>query len=223
MTMATRIVIIVLVALIAALPAKAASTIFSDTVFDETNVADSGNAVGLPNGSGAVVGDGGELVLQYDWPLTGAGVAVSLLPSAGLNVLAVSIGDVIGGVATFSGEFVILDTGLGGIQTADLTSQCSAVNPAGCSLIKIRNPMTISGAGFIVDGVGAVTSAPEPAFWSMMIIAFILTGWRMKILERSRSHAKRLQPFPTPKQPAFYARFFERLFERSGDRTALAS
>ncbi len=192
MTMATRIAIVLLAACIAALPAKAATTVFGGTVFSSTNTTDPGAALGSADGAAALIGPGGDLVLQYDLPLTGAGFAASVLPTTGFNILAVSIGEVIGGVATFSGEFVLLDGGAGGDLTADLTSACSAISVGGCSLIRLRNAGSIGGSiGALVDSVGAVTAAPEPGAWALMIIGFAGLAGRAAHLRRHRSARNR--------------------------------
>lgn len=187
MTMATRIAIVLLAACIAALPAKAATTVFGGSVFSSTNTTTAGAAIGPADGAAALIGPSGDLVLQYDLPLTGAGLAVSLLPTTGFNVLAISIGEVVSGVATFSGEFVLVDGGAGGVLGAELTSACSALSPNGCSLIKLRNAGSLAGsAGVLVDSIGGVTAAPEPAAWALMILAFAGVAGRSAQLKKRR-------------------------------------
>jgi len=91
----TRIVVLLITTLLVAFPAKAATTIFGASVFSQTNVTDATSALGFPNGSAALVGVGGELVLQYSSPLTGENIASTFLDTGvvgALNVVALSIG-----------------------------------------------------------------------------------------------------------------------------------
>lgn len=191
MTMATRLCIILLATLLAAMPARAATSIFAASVFSQSGaVANAPNALGPADGAAAVVGAGGELVLQYANPLTGGAVLANLLPVTGFNVIAVSIGEVIGGVATFSGEFVLVDDGSGAGVGGDLTALCSGVSATGCSLLRLRNAGTLMGStGFAVDGVSGVTTAPEPSVWALMILGFAGTAWRMKQRRRENDRA----------------------------------
>lgn len=181
MIMATRIAIVALVAMLAAFPARAAVTVFPSSVFSQSGVTNASSALFSPNGTAAVIGAGGELVLQYALPLTGAGFSATFLPqsaSPAFNILAVSIGEVIGGVATFSGEFVLGDGS--GVQTADLSALCSTVSATGCSLLKIRNAFSFNSSGALLDGVSGVSNAPEPSTWALMLLGFAAVGWKLK-------------------------------------------
>ncbi|MFN3959318.1 MAG: hypothetical protein ACK4NP_05345 [Parvularculaceae bacterium] len=183
--MATRIAIVALVAMLAAFPARAAVTVFPASVYSQTNVTNANNAVFATNGAAAVIGAGGELVLQYNLPLTGASIAATFLPqstSPAFNIIAVSIGEVIGGVATFSGEFVLGDGS--GVQTADLSALCSSVSATGCSLLKLRNVFSFNSAGALLDSVSGVSNAPEPKAWALMLLGFAALGWKMKDARR---------------------------------------
>ena len=183
MTMATRVIIVALAAMLAAFPARAATTIYAASVYSQSNVTNANNALFAPNGSAATIQSGGELVLQYGNPLTGASIAATLLPlvnSPAVNFLAVSIGEVIGGVATFSGEFAFADLGAGGVQNLNLASLCGTVSPTGCSLIKFRNVFAFNTPGALLDGVSGVTNAPEPMAWTLMMLGFAGVGWRLR-------------------------------------------
>ncbi|MEZ5922115.1 MAG: PEP-CTERM sorting domain-containing protein [Parvularculaceae bacterium] len=183
MKMAVRSLIAVLAAAIMLAPASAATTVFASSVFSQNNVANATGALFAPDGAAAIIGTGGNLVLQYSQPLTGGSLAASLLPLAGspaFNILAVSVGEVISGVATFSGEFVLVDAGAGGTLSADLTALCSSVSATGCSLLKIRNAGSFNATGAFLDGISGVSNAPEPAVWAMMLLGFIGVAWRMK-------------------------------------------
>jgi len=167
-------------------PANAAMTIFSASVFDQSgSVANAAFATGSSNGAGAIVGDGGVLTLLFNNPLTGAGVTVDLLATTGVNFITVSVGEIIGGVATFSaGSVALFDSGAGGSFPLDLTALCATVSATGCSLVRFQNFVAIGSPGFVLDGVSGVTNAPEPGVWALMIIGFSLLAWRLKY----RSH-----------------------------------
>ncbi len=181
MTMATRIFIVLLAACIAALPAKAASTVFGASVFSETGVTDSANALGAADGAAAVIGSGGELVLQYDLPLTGSDLALSVLENVGgVNFVQLSIGEVVGGVATFFGSTAVVDGGAGFTLSADIANMCSVASATGCSLLRIQNLAGIGGGGLFVDSLSAVTNVPEPAAWLLMILGFAGVAARLK-------------------------------------------
>lgn len=193
MTMAIRVLIVLIAAALSAMPAKAATTIYASSVFSSSSTVNPGHALGLPNSAAALVQPLGDIVLKYTYPLTGASISTYLLPTAGFNVLAVSIGEVIGGVATFSGEFVLVDSGTGGTLTADLTSHCASVSAAGCSLLRIRNAGSLLGsAGVRLDAVSGVTTAPEPAVWALMIVGFIATAMRLKSVRSAQGRWRKL-------------------------------
>ena len=167
-------------------PAAAASTIFGLDVFDETGVTDAGAALGAPDGSAALVSNGGSLVIEFLHPLTGAGLNLQLLPTVGFNVIALSLGEIVGGTPVFTGEFVLVDFGSGGGLGADLTTACAGVSATGCSLLRVRNAGALAGSsGFFLDGVSGVTTAPEPSVWALMILGFAGVGWRAKSLRRA--------------------------------------
>ncbi|NNE40887.1 MAG: hypothetical protein HKN14_08205 [Marinicaulis sp.] len=170
--------------------ANAAITIFGSSVHSESGVTGSSAALGVPDATGATVGSSGELVLQFLQPLTGAGISFDILPVAGINVIAVSIGEVVGGIATFSAtSFIHLDDGLGAsVAVADLSAACASVSATGCSLLRFQNVLAVGSPGFALDGVSGVSNAPEPAVWSLMILGFAFTAWRLKA-ERRRDPA----------------------------------
>jgi hypothetical protein len=186
MAMLARIAIVLAAAAISAMPARAATSIFPISVFSSSGTTNPGNALGAADGAAALVVSGGDIVLQYGLPLTGGGIAAAVLPlAAGANILAVSIGEVIGGIATFSGEFVIVDSGVGGVLNGDLSALCSGVSPTGCSLLRVRNAGSLFGStGVQLDAISGVTTAPEPAVWALMILGFVGTAMRLKSVRR---------------------------------------
>jgi hypothetical protein len=185
MAMAIRALIVLAAALVSAMPARAETTIYASSVFSSTATLNPTNALHAPNGSAALVQQFGDIVLQYAYPLTGVNIQASVLPTAGFNVLVVSIGEVIGGIATFSGEFVLVDSGVGGVLSANLSSHCASVSATGCSLLRIRNAGSLLGSsGVQLDAVSGVSTAPEPAVWALMILGFIGAGLRLKALRK---------------------------------------
>jgi hypothetical protein len=190
MTMAIRVIIVLIAAALSAMPAKAATTIYATSVFSSASTLNANNARFAPNGSAALIQPLGDIVLQFASPLTGVNISATLLPVTGFNVLAVSIGEVIGSVATFSGEFVLVDTGVGGVLSADLTTHCASVSLTGCSLLRVRNAGSLLGStGVQLDAISGVTTAPEPAVWTLMILGFLGTALRLKSLRGRRPRA----------------------------------
>jgi hypothetical protein len=186
MTMAIRILIILIAASLSALPARAATSVFPVSVYSSSGVTGAPNALGPADGVAALISSGGDLVLQYGLPLTGGGLSATLLPVSGFNILAVSIGEIIGGVATFSGEFVLVDDGSGPTLGGDLSTLCSGVSSAGCSLLRIRNAGSLFGSpGVRLDSISGITTAPEPSVWALMILGFVGTAWRLKSARRA--------------------------------------
>ncbi len=199
MTMATRIIIVAMAAMLAAFPARAATTIYAASVYSQTNVTNANNALFTTNGSAALILSGGELVLQYGNPLTGGGIAATLLPLSPLpaaNFLSVSVGEIIGGVATFSaGSFSFADMGAGGVQNMNLTALCATVSASGCSLLRIQNIAAIGTPGALLDGVSGVTNAPEPTAWALMMLGFAGIGWRLKEVRKRTTRSSSLSGF----------------------------
>jgi len=178
-----RIFAATLVAALFSLPAQAATTVYATSIFSEAGVSNAASALFSSNGNAALISPGGELVLRYNNPLTGSAVGFSLLPFAGpaANFIAVSIGEVIGGVATFSaGSIAFADLGAGGIRNFDLSALCATVSATGCSLVRIQNIASFGAAGAFIDGISGVSNAPEPSVWLMMILGFAGVAWRLK-------------------------------------------
>lgn len=198
MTMATRIIIVAAAAMLAAFPARAATTIYAASVFSQTNVINASNALFSANGGAATILAGGDLVLQYANPLTGSGVAATLLPFAGpaANFVTISVGEIIGGVATFSaGSLAFADMGAGGVQNLDLSALCSTISATGCSLLRIQNIASFGTPGVLLDGVSGVTNAPEPAAWALMMLGFAGIGWRLKEARKRKTNSARKAGF----------------------------
>jgi len=198
--------IVILTAL--TVPAKAATSIFASSVFSTAGaVTNSGDALGPADTVGALLGTGGDLVLGFSAPLTGAGISLNLLPigvPGAVNIIALSIGEVIGGVATFSSEFVLVDMGSGGVLGADLSAQCSALSATGCSLVRIRNAGALFGSlGLGLDAVSGVTNVPEPSVWALMVLSFGAIGWRIK--KARKTLAGRWKSLGLPSSPGLGA------------------
>ncbi len=173
-----------LILLAFASPAKAMTTEFGASIFDQTGpVINAGNALGLPDGATAIIGTGGVLTIDFGQSTSGEDITLSLLANGFLSFGAISIGEVIGGVAVFSAE-TGFNTFAGGVLTFDLSAQCAAISTGGCSLIRIRNVFSFFSTGIALDGVSGVNANPEPGQWALMIIAFVLIAGRLKQLRR---------------------------------------
>lgn len=166
----------------AAQPAAAATTVFAGSIFGASgSVVAPGNALGAANGSTAQilrVPGGSSLILQLSKATTGLNTILNgQRLTAGSNVQ-IAIGEIIGGVATFSANFA-LPAGLGSLHTFDLSAACSAISATGCSLLRI-SVNGAPGGGFLLDGVSGVAGAPEPAAWALMLLGFGAVAWRLK-------------------------------------------
>jgi hypothetical protein len=169
-------------------PANAATTIYASSVFGTSgNVVGAANALGAANGLSASiirVAGGSNLILQMSQAASGAGTVLNGQRVTAGSTVQIAIGEVIGGVATFSANLA-LPAGLGSVHNLDLSALCLTISSTGCSLIRIR----VSGApgsAFTLDGVSGVAAAPEPAAWSLMLLGFGATAWRLKKRRSSR-------------------------------------
>ncbi len=164
--------------------ASAAVTVYPVNIFSQTGVTNAGNALGAPDGAAAVIGNGGSLVLEFNRWLVGNTARFDLVANGVFAAGAVSIGHVVGGVATFSAESNFNTIfGAGIVQTFDLSTQCAAISVNGCSLVRIRTTNTFFSSGIALDGL--TSSAPEPGAWALMIVGFIAMAGRLKMLRRS--------------------------------------
>lgn len=176
---------------LAASPAAAATTVYATGVFSQGGtVTNAGNGLGAANGNfaqiggalsilGLTIGQAGQVVYSFADALSGASLQLTARPGApGVSSVLLSIGEIFGGVATYSTETGF--TGGSGVFSFDLSAQCSAISSSGCSLLRIR---TLGGLGrgpFRLDGVSGVGAAPEPAAWALMMAGFAGVGWRLK-------------------------------------------
>lgn len=168
--------------LAAAQPAAAATTVYAASVFGTGGtVFAPGNAIGAANGTSATIFrlfGASTLTLQMSEAITGGTTTLSgQRLTAGSNVQ-IAIGEVIGGIATFSANLA-LPGGLGTLHTLDLTALCATVSATGCSLLRIRVAGPL-GSGFTLDGVSGVAAAPEPSAWALMIVGFGAVAWRLR-------------------------------------------
>ena len=185
----------------AATTATAATTVYA-TGFSNVSgsVSNPGNFLGAANGTTGLIGDGlltnGGLVLSFSEGVTGANLTLDAIQTGfdpfTTSRVFIAIGEIVGGVATFSAETSFIGSG-GGTFTFDLSGACSAISSAGCSLLSIRTEAggIIPGInpGFGLDGISGVSAAPEPSAWALMIMAFAATGWRLKALRNRPAFA----------------------------------
>lgn len=178
-----RSLLVIAVLLTAAIqPAAAATTVYATSVFGTSGtVLLPGNAVGAANGASATilrVAGGSNLILQMSAATSGLNTILSgQRLTAGSNVQ-IAIGEVIGGIATFSAN-IALPAGLGALHTLDLSTACASVSLTGCSLLRVR-VAGAPGSGFTLDGVSGVAAAPEPGAWTLMFLGFAAVAWRLK-------------------------------------------
>lgn len=177
-----RLVAAIFLLLAAAQPAAAATTVYAASVFGTTGtVLTPGNALGAANGTSATIlrlSGASTLTLQMSEAITGGTTTLSGQRLTAGSVVQIAIGEVIGGVATFSANLA-LPGGLGTLHTLDLTALCATISATGCSLLRIRVAGP-AGSGFILDGVSGVAAAPELSAWSLMIVGFGAVAWRLR-------------------------------------------
>lgn len=173
---------VVVLLMLAAQPAGAATTVFATSVYGTTgSVIGASNALGTADGSAAAilrVAGGSNLILQMSQAASGLNTILNgARLTAGSNVQ-IAIGEVIAGVATFSAN-IALPGGFGPAYALDLSAACATVSAAGCSLIRVRVTGP-PGSGFTLDGVSGVAAAPEPSIWALMVLGFGAIAWRLK-------------------------------------------
>ncbi len=172
-------------------PAQAATTVYAASVYQTSGtVVGAANAIGAANGSVATISriaGGSNLVLQMSQATSGLNtILTGARVTANTNVQ-IAIGEIVSGVAVFSGN-IALPAGLGPNYTMDLSAACASVSVTGCSLLRIRVQGAPGGIFRLdgVSGVSAVSAAPEPATWALMILGFGAVAARLK----SRRHAR---------------------------------
>ena len=171
-------------------PAFAAITVFGASVFSETGVSGSGDALGAGDGAGAVISNGGELVLEFSDPVFGDNILLTTLNSGFFNTATVAIGHVVGGVATFGANVPFIEI-TGGDFAFDLSGDCAAISAAGCSLLRISTTAAVFSPGLSFDGVSGVSGAPEPGTWALLIIGFVFVAERLKTVRQKKFNLAR--------------------------------
>ena len=161
-------------------PAFGATTEFAVSVFSTSGpVTNPNNALGAADGSGAIIGNGGEIVLQFDEWLAAESIDLAVTFNGIAAGGTIAIGHVVNGVAVFSPTQnfnVVVGNALP--ASFDFSAQCAAISANGCNLLQIQTTGTVFSSGISLDGV--VGSAPEPATWMMMILGFIGIAFRLK-------------------------------------------
>jgi hypothetical protein len=177
-------------------PAVAATTVFAASVFSVTgSVTNAGNALGSADGSSTAIlrtAGGSELILQMSQATSGLTTLLNGARLTGTTNVQIAVGEVIGGIATFSTN-IALPGGFGPGYALNLSTACATVSAAGCSLLRIR-VNGAPGGGFMLDGVSGVAAAPEPSMWALMLLGFGAVAWRLKqrrIAVPATAHKKR--------------------------------
>ena len=182
-----------IVAMLSAGGASAATTVFADSVVSTAGVTSAEtNILGASDGAtgriGAFLFSTGEVTLGFSDAISGADLAFTTVNSFGSTNVFVSIGETVGGVAVFSAESSFVETS-GGVFNLDLSAACSGISASGCSLLRIRTtPAGFISQGLALDGVSGVTSAPEPEAWVLAILGFMGLAIRLKAV-RARGDA----------------------------------
>ena len=166
----------------AAPAAHAATTVFAAGVVGTTGPVTAPNAaIGAADGSSALMQRGGSfslIDLQMSAAASGSNTIINGVRGTANTFVQVAIGEVVGGVTTFS-VFTNLPGGFGPTYALDLSTLCSGISASGCSLLRIRVAGP-PGGSFLLDGVSGVAAAPEPGTWALMMLAFGATAWRLK-------------------------------------------
>jgi hypothetical protein len=181
-----RIVIAVvsLLALFAA-PARAATTVFGASVFSTSgSVLNAPNALGAADGSSAQINRLGVLVLSLGAPATGANLTINGVRLTAGSVVQISVGEVVGGTAIFTAAQTF-PGGFGTSATFDFSAGCALIASSGCSLLRVRVAGP-PGSAFFLDGGSALSAAPEPQAWALMMLGFAGVAARLKSLRRRR-------------------------------------
>lgn len=172
--------------------ARADTTVFAGSVVNETNVTNSGGALGGADGLGASIGNqgllfgfipftnGGSLDLTFGQAVTGLDTMFTFLGSGRNGAASIQLGAIVNGVAVFTVAQTVTYGGGGGVFTLDFSAGCSGLDPAGCTLLRIVNNAGFGRGSVILDGVSGVSNAPEPEVWALMILGFIGVAARSK-------------------------------------------
>lgn len=187
-----RSIAAVIVLLAASTQAHALTTVYATSVYGTSGtVATPSRALGAPDGSSArltksLLGPSPSIILFFSQALSGRELTISGAPPV-LAQVRIAIGDVVNGVATFAAQDVALTPGQS-VHLFDMSAQCQSIVGlnAGCNLVRV-SVVGLFGA-FNLD---AVSGAPEPATWMMMIVAFTMVAYRLKQSRRNAapSHA----------------------------------
>lgn len=161
-----------------AAPSMAATTVYATSIYSQTNTTNAGNALGVANGSTALIARPGTLVLTMSQATSGLNTVINGVRVTANSNVQIAIGHVVGGVATFSANLA-LPAGFGSVHTLDFSAACALISSTGCSLLRIRVAGP-PGSAFQLDGVSGVAAAPEPAAWALMLMGFGAVAWRMK-------------------------------------------
>jgi len=176
-----RSLLAVFALMVASTEAHALTTVYASSVYSTSgSVTNATRAVGAPNGSAArlqksLLGATPTLILFFSQALSGRELTIYGAPPA-LAQVRIAIGDVVNGVATFAAQEVTLAAGQS-VQMFDMSTQCQSVVGlnAGCNLVRV----SVVGL-FGTFNLDAVSGAPEPATWMMMIVAFGMAAFKLK-------------------------------------------
>ena len=179
---------LVLVTAMAAMPAKAAISVYTDSsnFGSWADAVNSGNASGAADGVSAFIPNGGWIAFQVSPDFNVADFVLTVTSITGANTANFYVGRS-NGAGWFDGlnsRIVALTVGVNSLASAAQSSYCAGRGGCDVFIVQAWSGSTIS----IDSALDAITaSAPEPSAWALMIVGFIGLSWRMKAMRRSRS------------------------------------
>lgn len=207
--MRSLISIAIAIAALMITPANAATTVLDATV--------GGSTANAPAGPLATIGIGDTLRINFSSPFAANNDAVLQVAFGTPGIqFSISAGQTVAGTNTT----VFQQTNLDSSSTFNLFNLSSQGCAGGCDFLELSatginfgtGPLAVNsigfGSGFQAPGFGTpgtfvsglaptVSSAPEPSTWMMLIVAFCLTGSRLKSLRKEKPALHRTSMQPT--------------------------
>lgn len=183
--MALRYATLIVILMLASMsPVRAATTVFAGSVLSTTGpVTNPTAALGAADGVSASISRPGVLVLATTLPATGAGLVINGAKTGSSTQVRIAVGAIVNGIATFTATQNFPNAA--GPATFDFSADCAAISAAGCNLISFSVVGSPVGS-FTLDGLSAISNAPEPQIWALMILGFIFTAGRLKRIRAGR-------------------------------------
>ena len=189
------ILLVAFLAALAALPAKAATTVYTDSSNFGAwpDAVNAGDALGSPDGVSATIPNGGWIAFEVSPTFTVVDFVLEVANLTGGNTALFYVGqtDGAGWFSALNNTSVTLSVGTNNISSAALSSYC--VGLGGCDVFVVQ---AWAGTTVALDSaLDAITaSAPEPSAWALMILGFIGLAWRVKALRANGARRFARQP-----------------------------